>query len=138
MESDLDENAKAKPNDAAAQKALKDFLNLKNMDDCINIEPTTDGNSYNPKTDTVKYNPDKTTGGKDAEGRNTRDPSVGLGHELGHAIDDHDGTPIDTSKLTPTTTPGFPNKEEENAVGFENQIRSGHYPNDPGHQRPKY
>ena len=61
-----------------------------------------------------------------------------IGHELGHAIDDHDGTPIDTSKLTPTTTPGFPNKEEENAVGFENQIRSGHYPNDPGHQRPKY
>jgi RHS repeat-associated protein len=138
VERDLRNNAKLKPKDPAAQQALSDFLHLKNMKDCIYIEPTTGGNSYEPSSDTVKYNPWKPTGGTDADGSNNRDASVGLGHELGHAVDDHDGTPINVRNLTPTTTPGFPNAEEEKAVGFENQIRNGRWPNDPGRQRPSY
>jgi RHS repeat-associated protein len=138
VERDLVENAKQRPNDPAAQKALKDFQTIKNDPNTnVHIRPTKGGNSYDPATKTIDFNAWKKSGGKDHDGSTNRDASVGLGHEIGHSADDlfspsglNWGPAKDQSR--------FPNAAEESAVEYENQIRNGRWPNDPGRQRDQY
>jgi RHS repeat-associated protein len=136
VERDLKKNAKDNPKDPCAQKAYKDFMDLKNDPSYnVTITPTTGGNTYDPSTNTIEFNAWKPTGGTDADGSNLRDASIGLGHEIGHAIDDKDGGINYGPAKDPTR---FPNHAEETAVNFENEIRNGRWPNDPGRQRLKY
>jgi RHS repeat-associated protein len=136
VERDLKKNAKDNPKDPCAQKAYKDFMDLKNDPSYnVTITPSTGGNTYDPSTKTIEFNAWKRTGGTDADGSNLRDASIGLGHEIGHAIDDKDGGINYGPAKDPTR---FPNHAEETAVNFENEIRNGRWPNDPGRQRLKY
>lgn len=81
-----------------------------------------------PGTDsTVLWNPNKDTLGSGTEPWQTRDPAIGLGHELNHSYHDAYGTTNgDTSSYTGLdgntySAPGY----EQQAVGF------GPYQNDP-------
>jgi RHS repeat-associated protein len=117
-------------------QALNAFLDLKNDENHnVDIKDTKSGNSYDSGCDTVNYNPRNGRGGKDASGSRKRPPFVGLGHEIGHAIDDYDGG----MNMGPASDPKrFPNAAEEEAVDFENAVRKGRYPNKPSKQRVKY
>jgi uncharacterized protein RhaS with RHS repeats len=135
VENALKYNAKIHPKSTKAQSAYSDFMSLKN-DPSYNvpINTTTGGNYYAPGSNTVMFNPTKNTGGTNKYGSNIRPTCIGLGHEIGHAIDDYKGT----LSSGPASDPAkFPNTAEEYAVGFENQIRGGIW-KDPKMQRPKY
>ena len=125
-----------------AAQALKDFRALKNDKDYeVKIVPagqTPKGvNNYGPNTKTIGYEAYKANNAtaRDADGSLNRDASVGLGHEVGHALDDYFGRLSYGPANDPTR---FPNRGEERAVEFENVIRAGRWPDDPGRQRPQF
>ena len=132
----------AKDGVKGAGQALKDFRALKNDKNYeVKIVPagqTRYGmNGYSPSQKTIGYEAYKanTATARDADGSVNRDASVGLGHEVGHAVDDYFGR----LSSGPANDPGrFPNRGEETAVEFENIIRSGRWPDDPGRQRPQF
>jgi hypothetical protein len=134
VESALKYNA-TKQKTLSAQAAYNDFMALKNdPSHVVTINATTGGNFYYPGTQIIEFNLIKKTGGVNGYGSNIRKPCIGLGHEIGHAIDEHKGT----FSMGPSSDPAkFPNSAEEFAVGFENMARSGIWA-DPKMQRPKY
>ena len=97
------------------------------------IKKTSKGNKYSPRKNTIYWNPDKKTGGKNEKGSKERPPHVGLGHEVSHSSD---GTidPDPKRKDSSSEPKKYPNRTEEKAVKFENQIRKG--AGEP--LRPKY
>ena len=96
-------------------------------------KPTPKGNATAPgsKEDasngkgtaaTIKFDPNKTTGGKDSKGSNTRPPEIGLAHEMGHAGAMNEGKQsFDLGSGKPGTTPSAeePSMKTENAVRAE-------------------
>jgi uncharacterized protein RhaS with RHS repeats len=72
---------------------------------------------------TVYFDPKVTAGGVDSSGSNQRPSFVGLGHELGHAEDNANGTK--TGGYSPSQ-PGSTPPIEQNSVKRENQIREEH------------
>lgn len=149
LERNLAHNYNNHPNSAAAKKDYNDFKALKNDRNYkVIITPEWDmanGNAYYQKAlntpgqpaPAVHYMPWKYFGGNDASGSSLRPPSIGLGHEIAHAIDEYHGT-FNNTPGSSSDPNRFPNSTEEAAVGFENQVRAGHYEDDPKHQRPKY
>jgi RHS repeat-associated protein len=115
---------------------------LINSDKVVTIKETSDGNSTTPtstdayvKSDgtngqgsgaTIEFNPDKTTGGYDVNGDNTRPTQVGLAHELGHASHDAKGenNQASSGKQDPDGSGHILSKEEVKARVDENKIRS--------------
>ena len=122
---------------AEARVAYRQFRRMGNwFRRTLWIDQTLGGNYYAPASDSAFWDPLRTAGGMDAAGRTQRAPHIGLGHELAHGYEDIYGGGIGYG---PSTQPLlFPNAAEEFAVGFENAIRSGEYPNDPSRIRPKY
>jgi RHS repeat-associated protein len=138
VERDLKKNAQLNPNDPCAQKYYQDFMRLKNDPNYeVFISPNTGINYYDPNDQSINFDAwNPYTPSTDADGSHLRDASVGLGHEIGHAIYWYNGG---TNPWGPASNPAlFPNAGEEGAVSFENAIRNGRWPNDPGRQRPKY
>jgi hypothetical protein len=131
--------------------ALKQFQDIKQNENYI-VEITKpnkgDGNSYsrlnyiNEKNEAVEgkisYDPNIKKGGRDRLGVSDRPNFVGLGHEIGHGIDEKiDPIQYEERRKPSTASPGFPNDVERFAVDFENSIRKG-YNSNPDFQRPKY
>lgn len=73
---------------------------------------TGGGNGYHPPTNTISWNPNRAMGGRNSRGDNRRPTSIGLGHELVHAVHDDSGTLGATRAV-----------EEDNTVRAENQLR---------------
>ena len=122
------------------KQALQDFIKLKNDPNfVVKILETNAGNAYNPNNKTIEFNKCKNTGAEDASGSDKRPPFIGLGHEIGHAIDHQKGTLLKNyyQKMDQNKT-GFPNQAEFVAVKFENVIRSGYWPKSPGKLRLRY
>ena len=75
---------------------IADLVNHRNW---VPIAQTAQGNEYTPGM--LFWNPSSTTGGPNARGDNVRPPSVGLAHELIHALDAMKGdnhTEVETSQ----------------------------------------
>lgn len=94
-------------------------------DDTLRVVNTGNGNSADPSPSDgpppdidVKWNPDDKKGGKHSGGNRNRPPSVGLAHELIHALHELDDE-------LPRTGSGSIDKsqEEVNTTRGENQIR---------------
>ncbi len=131
----LDPNSVPKP---AGTDLVKTLIN---SDKVVTITETTDGNSTTPASDdanknangtngkgsdaTIEFNPDKTMGGTDVNGNNTRPTQVGLGHELGHAKHDVKGerNPTPSGKQDPDGSGQVLSKEEVSARTDENKLR---------------
>jgi len=84
----------------------------------------------------ISYNPSNRAGGFDDRGSLVRPSVVGLGHELGHALDNlHGQASVVMQPMLPGTTP----PAERTAIRFENAIRKElgvtprtyYYPKDP-------
>jgi RHS repeat-associated protein len=115
--------------------------NLINSDKVVTIIETTGGNATTPtSTDayvnsngtdgkgsgaTIEFNPNKTTGGLDVNGNNTRPVQIGLSHEMGHAVHDTKGQNNQSSsgKVDPDGSGQVLSKEEVRARIDENKIR---------------
>jgi len=146
-EADLKKNERdlvhaAKAGVKGAEQALNEFRALKNDQNyVVPIIPAGQTNlgtnNYNPNQKTIGYEAYKANNAtaRDADGSLNRDASVGLGHEIGHAIDHYFGR---LSYGPANDTGRFPNRGEESAVEFENVIRAGRWPDDPGRQRPQF
>jgi hypothetical protein len=76
------------------------------------ILPAGGGNSYTQGNRTVNWNPNRRQGGRNTRGDTNRPTSIGLGHELIHAVHH------DKGRLGPTRR-----QEEHNTVRGENQLR---------------
>ncbi|WP_334126871.1 M91 family zinc metallopeptidase, partial [Empedobacter brevis] len=79
------------------------------------------GNYYNSGTNEVGFDPSARNSAPDQKGNTGRPTFVGLGHELGHGVDDDSGT-LDR---TVDTSFGYRNTEKF-ATHIENQIRAEH------------
>jgi hypothetical protein len=107
---------------------------------------------YGPNIDgVIQYNPSIKEGGEDMKGNSRHSAFIGLGHEIGHAIDERisgsfnyeirSAKPLEWWDywlgLKPRPVEDFPNDVERFAVNFENIIRWG-YNKDPEFQRSRY
>jgi hypothetical protein len=112
-----------------AKKALQNFLDLKNdTTHHVHISPA-DKNTYG--NNWIDYNPRNFRGGTDKKGNRERPPFIGLAHEIGHAINDYKGV----KKNEKARSDKFENKQEEEAVGFENCVRAPYYKGNPDRKR---
>lgn len=70
---------------------------------------------------TIEWDPNETQGGTNDAGSTTRDPSIGLGHEMGHAAD------VDSERqsfnIDPQTSGTSPPSEQGRSMRIENEMR---------------
>src|SRR5690606_25671816 len=85
------------------------------------IVKSNSGNYYESGANEVGFDPSSRNGGIDQKGNTGRPTFVGLGHELGHGVDDDNGT-LDR---TVDASFGYRNTEKF-ATHIENQIRAEH------------
>jgi hypothetical protein len=130
--------------DSGDEEALRNFQALKENENYITrVIPSKDGRNRFTGTDDgkggeIEYNPEHKTGGPDMTGNTDRPAFIGLGHEVGHAIDFQNGTPQFRERMnSKTASPGFQNDVERFAIKFENAVRKG-YNSDPKFQRTRY
>src|SRR5690606_29524096 len=83
------------------------------------IVKSNSGNYYESGANEVGFDPSSRNGGIDQKGNTGRPTFVGLGHELGHGVDDDNGT-LDR---TVDASFGYRNTEKF-ATHIENQIRA--------------
>jgi hypothetical protein len=142
------ESALKRSGDEVALEQFRDIKQDKNY--IVEIEKPNKGygNSYSRSNYTnrkdeivegkISYDPSIKKGGRDRLGRPERPNFIGLGHEIGHGIDEKiDPNEYNRRRNPSTASPGFPNDVEKFAVGFENSIRTG-YDSDTDFQRPSY
>lgn len=131
----------ATPTGGQALKQLKDSSNVHT----INVGPTIRGNSTSPTGSggtvasngqngsgtrtTINWDPSDTTGGVNDNGSTTRDPSICLGHEVGHAADLDNGSQIAPVPLTRDSSgnvvvPQTPAHETGRSMQIEQEMRT--------------
>jgi RHS repeat-associated protein len=94
---------------------------LQNSNENYTVVQSSEGNSYDPSNNLIKFDPSSKDGGLNEKGVTSRPTYVGLGHEMGHAVDDDRGT------LSKSIDPSLGYMETEKfATHIENQIRSEH------------
>ena len=82
-------------------------------------------NGYLSNTNTVSVNHSATQGGLDQNGNSSFISNISLGHELGHALDDINGT-MDNSTWYKNSAGKVISNAEKFATHIENQLRAEH------------
>jgi hypothetical protein len=125
-----------------AAQALKDFRARKDDKNYeVKISPAGQtpirANNHSPNTKTIGYEASKQYNmtGYDADGSLNQDASIGLGHKARHFVDDYFGRLSNDIASDPWR---FPNCDEAIAVYFENVMRAGRSPDEPGRPRPEH
>lgn len=112
-------------NTLGSKPAGKNLANkVVNSDKKLGISRSNGRNKTLPEFNEVGWNPNSKKGGIDQNGKDTRPPFIGLGHEFAHIVDIWEGT-YDHKLWTIEDGEPIPNAEKS-ATHVENQLRSEH------------